>query len=1134
MPRIFDNIELPLLPTLKETLQVSYRADFCVGYFNLRGWSQIDTPLESWQGGPDSCCRVLIGMQSLPRDTLRSILSLHPGGEDIDNGQATRLKRAMAEDFRAQLAIGRPTNADEEGLRRLSAQLRSGKVIVKLHLRHLLHAKLYLCFRHDPNNPITDFVGSSNLTLSGLQHQGELNVDVLDHDACTKLAHWFDARWEDRWCLDISSDLADIIDSSWARETLIPPYHIYLKMAYHLSQEARAGLAEFTIPRDFGNKLLDFQVAAVKIAAHHLNKRGGVLIGDVVGLGKTLMATALARVMQDDHGMETLIICPKNLVRMWEDYRERYHLFARVLPISQVIRDLPALKRYRLILIDESHNLRNPDTKRFKAIRKYIDENDSKCILLTATPYNKRYLDLSAQLRLFLSEQQDLGIRPETLLRRIGGEVAFRTRYTCAVNVLEAFEKSEEIDDWRELMRLFLVRRTRGFIKENYADVDPANGRSYLTFQNGDRTYLPVRVPRTVRFAIHDDDPADPYARLYANEVVTAINALVLPRYGLGNYLVKRPTPTPTPTPTEQEQIKNLGRAGQRLMGFCRTNLFKRLESGGPAFIQSIERHCLRNFVFAYALEHDLPLPIGPQEAELLDLVADEDEQSLLITGEDENGDAQDDASVPIARTEDDYRREAERIYQMYQTRYRSRFKWLRASLFASQLASDLVTDARSLLGVRTRCGIWDANRDTKLGALFHLLTKLHPNEKVLIFSQFADTVHYLTPELQRRGVQALEGVTGDSADPTELAWRFSPISNDHQIEPGKEIRVLVATDVLSEGQNLQDCAIVVNYDLPWAIIRLIQRAGRVDRLGQQSPEIRCYSFLPAEGVERIINLRARVRQRLRENAQVVGTDERFFEDDADDAAVVSLYHEKAGILDGDAEGEVDLASYAFQIWKNATEADPSLKKAIDALPDVVFSARQYIGTSTEPQSVLLYVRTAQGNDALLWVDEKGQPVTQSQYAILRAAECSPNTPAIPRHPRHHEMVEDGVRLLAQEERNVGGQLGRPGSLRRRVYDRLSAYARGLEGTLFGQGEEYQLLCRAVEQIYKFPFLPSTADTLTRQIKSGVSETQLAELATILYREDRLCHVQEEAESGDPHIICSLGLWQPGKTSSER
>ena len=132
------------------------------------------------------------------------------------------------------------------------------------------------------------------------------------------------------------------------------------------------------------------------------------------------MATAVARIMEDDHGLETLVICPKNLVPMWEDYRQQYRLRAKVLSLSQVTRELPKLRRYRLILIDESHNLRNREGKRFRAIQEYVEENESKCILLSATPYNKTYLDLSNQLRLFVKEDKDLGIRPEQLLKELG------------------------------------------------------------------------------------------------------------------------------------------------------------------------------------------------------------------------------------------------------------------------------------------------------------------------------------------------------------------------------------------------------------------------------------------------------------------------------------------------------------------------------------------------------------------------------------------------------------------------------------------------------------------------------------------------------------------------------------------
>lgn len=637
MPRIFDNIDNSLLPALRDTLVLADRADFCVGYFNLRGWKQIDELVERWSGGPGHCCRLLVGMQRLPKEDLRDALSVLKSEHPIDNQTAIHQKRQVAKEFSEQLTVGIPTNQDEVGLRRLAAQIRDKKVVVKLYLRHPLHAKLYLLFRPDPITPSVGYLGSSNLTFAGLSQQGELNVDVVEQDACAKLAKWFEDRWNDHWCLDISKELLEIIDQSWAREEPIPPYHIYLKIAYHLSREARAGLAEFRLPRDFVGKLFEFQVAAVKIAAHHLNKRGGVLIGDVVGLGKTLMATAVARIFEDD-GLETLILSPKNLVPMWEDHRQRFGLKGRVISLSRAIKELPEkVKRYRLVLIDESHNLRNREGKRYRVIRDYIHRNESKVILLSATPYNKTYLDLASQLRLFLAEDGDIGIRPETLLREIG-ENEFRHRYQCAVRSLAAFEKSEHADDWRDLMRLYLVRRTRSFIQDNYAEMDEAAGRKYLTFPDGTRSYFPTRRPRTVKFKIDDNNPNDQYALLYSAPVVDAVNRLALPRYGLGNYLQERPHDPPTAA--EARIILDLSRAGKRLMGFCRTNLFKRLESSGQAFIQSIERHILRNFVYLHAIEAGLPLPIGTQDASLLDARFADDDRGLLSDDEDDNEEA--------------------------------------------------------------------------------------------------------------------------------------------------------------------------------------------------------------------------------------------------------------------------------------------------------------------------------------------------------------------------------------------------------------------------------------------------------------------------------------------------------------
>ena len=1124
MPRIFDNLEAhsSFLPVLQKTLALSSRADFCVGYFNLRGWGGLAPYVDKW-GLDNGPCRVLVGMQRLPYEELREALSLLDKPSYMDNQTIYRLRIQLAEQLRQQLIIGAPTNADERTLRQLAAQLRAGKVVVKLFLRHPLHAKLYLLFRGDPVNPVVGFLGSSNLTYAGLSGQGELNVDVLDHDATLKLQKWFEDRWTDRFCMDITDELVEILEESWAREALIPPYHIYLKMAYHLSHEARAGLAEFRIPGIFKDQLFDFQSAAVKIAAHHLNRRNGVLIGDVVGLGKTLMATAVARIFEDDYGLETLVICPKNLVSMWEDYVHRYQLRARVLSLSKVLSELPTLRRFRLVVIDESHNLRNREGKRYRAIREYVRANGSKCILLSATPYNKTYLDLSSQLRIFVEEDQDLGIRPERLLRELG-EVEFSRRHQASPRTLAAFDFSEHADDWQDLMRLYLVRRTRSFIQDNYAETDPETRRKFLVYEDGSKAFFPTRVPKTVKFTIDESDPGDQYAKLYSQEVVDTVNALYLPRYGLGNYVSD--SPETSPTAAEQQQVDNLSRAGKRLMGFCRTNLFKRLESSGTAFLQSVELHILRNCVFLHALENDLPLPLGTQDAEMLDSrFTDEDTDEAKGSFFDPEDDEQEQEVQSISgdRTAADFRARAATVYAEYRARYSKRFKWLRSDLFHSSLVSELQSDVNDLLGLLQAYGPWNPEHDAKLEALQSLLTETFPDRKVLVFTQFADTVHYLETQLKRRGVQALAGVTGNSADPTGLAWQFSPNSNQRPGHgtPERELRILVATDVLSEGQNLQDCHVVVNYDLPWAIIRLIQRAGRVDRIGQRAEQILCHSFLPAEGVERIIALRKRVRERLKENAEVVGADEAFFEDDDDDRTIINLYHEQAGILDGDPDGEVDLASHAYQIWKNAISGDPRLEKAVSDLPDVVFSSRRYLPTDLRPEGVLVFMRTTDGNYALAHVDRQGRSITESQLEILSAAACGPDTPAQPHHESHHQLVEAGIKHVVREEKLVGGQLGRPSGARFRTYTRLKKYAETIKGQLFAE----DALDSALDDIYRYPLRQAAVDTLNRQLRSGADDSQLAEIVMALREEDRLSLTDDTPDAQEPRIICSLGLF---------
>jgi superfamily II DNA or RNA helicase len=1124
MTRIFDNIDQELLSALRATLDVSQRADFCVGYLNLRGWQVIDDLIQPWSPEAGQVCRVLVGMQRPPYDEIRELYRAGSGEHGMDNATATRLKTKFAEHLREQITLGIPTGRDEAGLRTLARQLRAGQVCIKLFLPYPLHAKLYLLFRDDVNNPITGFVGSSNLTMQGLARQGELNVDVLDHHATARLSSWFDARWGDRWALDVSAELAAIIEASWAREEAIPPYHIYLNIAFHLSTEARAGLSQFRLPARFDQALYEFQKSAVKIAARHLARRGGVMIGDVVGLGKTMMATALARMFEDDMGYETLIICPKNLEPMWERYRTEYGLRGMVLPISQVMKRLPDLKRYRLVLIDESHNLRNREGRRYKAIAEYIRLSDAKVILLTATPYNKTKADLASQLRLFIDEKANIGIRPEHFMRKQGmSDAEFERRHQCKVNSILAIEKSDEFDDWRELIRLYMVRRTRSFIIKHYTQVDE-RGRNYLPGKDGNKSYFPIRKPVSLKFTVNDADPSDVYGRLYSSAVVDDINALHVPRYGLGNYL--EAAAVRDATAAERKLLENLGRAGKRLMGFCRTNLFKRLESSGFSFLQSIDRHILRNRIYLHAIENGLDLPIGVLDAGLLDADRFDEDADGVQSDQEDQLDGVIDAVAEVDASTDSMAR-AKAVYQQYATEYKKRFKWINPRFFKTALADHLAADTQTLSEMLTMHGPWNAELDRKLTELHKLVANTHAKSKVLVFTQFADTARYLGRELRKLGVTQLEWATGASADPYALACRFSPHSNNSKVAKADEIRVLICTDVLSEGQNLQDCAAVVNFDLPWAIIRLIQRAGRVDRIGQKAEEIRCYSFMPAEGVERLIQLRARIQLRLQENAEVVGTDEAFFEDEQANT-IRDLYTERSGVLD-DSDDEVDLASYAWQIWKQATENDPALAHAVESLPPVVYSARAFELDSTRLNSLgaeaahggaLVYVKSPEGNDHLAWIGQQGQIVTESQFTILRAAECTPNTPALPRTENHHELVALGLQLAVVQDKSVGGGLGRPSNARRRIFERLKPYSLQLMNTLFREEE----LERALDDLYQRPLLDTAADLLNRLMRSGVNDEELSAAVKSLREEGRLTYAEDDSALREPRVVCSMGL----------
>jgi hypothetical protein len=226
--------------------------------------------------------------------------------------------------------------------------------------------------------------------------------------------------------------------------------------------------------------------------------------------------------------------------------------------------------------------------------------------------------------------------------------------------------------------------------------------------------------------------------------------------------------------------------------------------------------------------------------------------------------------------------------------------------------------------------------------------------------------------------------------------------------------------------------------------------------------------------------------------------------------------------MDGDDDdSEVDLASQAFQIWKNALDNDPKLKKIIEDLPNNIFATKAVAANGNETEGAIVYVRTADDTDMLSWIDTKGKIITQSQSAILRAAFSTEQTEARKALKNHHDLVKCGVDVIREEESKSGGSLGKRSSLKYQVYMRLERYCKEYEGTLLISDS----LKKAIDDIFKKPLTESAKDTLSRQLKAGAGDAEIADLLISLREEDKLVISSDVAESKRiPQIICSLGL----------
>lgn len=1035
MSRIIDNEALKLLQVLKDHLPNTRQLDACVGYFNLRGWQSLRTELHAMQAHEDiddspERVRLLVGMALSGAEQTRIALSLMNDDEVVSKTKAIEMANAAVREFTQQLTWGVPNAADQIGIKQLIEDLKSGYLKVKFSARNPLHAKLYVCHLAGPVANYRAIVGSSNFTAAGLSHQGELNLEESDVQQGKELHDWFLEKWNDNFTIDITNKLIEVLENSWAGIEQPSPRLVHLKMAYELSRDARAG-KNLEIPEKIAAKLTPWQDSAVRVATRMLKKRGLAVIGDVVGLGKTLTGTAIAAAF----GERVLVVCPLNLVPMWEQHLSDYDIVGKVVPFSMT-KTLEDLKPYRLVLIDESHNIRHTTHNSWTHIQKYVQTWNSDVVLLTATMFNADHFDISSQLRVKLPSDLDLGIRPEELIKSLGvhGELELAQRTNGKLSTLDAFEQSTFAKDWQRLLGQFLIRRTRKYLEETYGVYDDATKRTWIKISEDKRISFPKRISMPLQYLGGPNDPGD---KLASVKNFDALDSMHYARYQPGRYLVIEPTDVDS----EHKSLINDMLRANSTNGFIKTTVLKRLTSSPMAFFITVEKMLRRAHILKYALENNLDVPIGTLDDKayvLGDTDSDIEDQELphvepenVLAGSSIKG-------FTSAQWEDLSRR----TYEVLKSGNPRGLRWAKNEWFDSaKFAKDVTSDNEVLQALVDEFGDWDPSHDSRLIALAERINSLATGEKLLVFSEYKDTVDYVFKYLVPMcpGVN-IGSVSGASQDPTIMARRFSPISNEDLggLPSGQsELQVLLATDVLSEGQNLQDSALVLNWDLPWTIIKIIQRAGRVDRIGQKSPVIHALTFMPHEGVDDRITLIKRLANRLKTNQDIFGGNDDLLKLDLgdDDFDYEGMYD---GATELEAyEGEVDYGSYALGIWDGATQADRD--KAVK-LPAGVATTKVVL----EGELVaLVHTKIIQNDqppvDLLASIDSSGAVTTMTQLEALKATATEDLESPAAALPDHLDLVERMLNTVIAPQAKQTKILLNHG-IRKSIYDLLTEY----------------------------------------------------------------------------------------------
>ncbi len=899
---VIDNKKVILKDELLKILPKTENASIAVGYFFISGLSAIIKPLKDVDK-----IRLLIS-NTTDKTTSEALIegfrSIKEANTDlarrshINEERKTQVRSDSENNVTKSLEYMSQSSDDRTVVELLLEMMKSKQLEVRVYPKEKLHAKAYL-FQYKEGEVVggVGIVGSSNLSLAGISHNSELNLKTNNPPDINQLLEWFDELWNDG--LEFTEDFEIILGKSWAGK-IYSPYELFLKASYQEYKDKLEGQHEIdpiwgtTFP-----KLFDFQKNAVDQSLTIFELYGGVIIGDVVGLGKTYVGTALLKYLQLQE-YRPLIICPPTLEPMWEKFCADYEVDAKILSrgkLSQENFELFQDYRYKdrdLVLIDESHHFRNNNSRQYENLHQFMQARDAKAILLTATPFANKATDIKNQIMLFHQS-------PKTFIPP--ANETDLDKYFVQVKNGEA--------NLVDFLRNIMVRRTRRYVLKQWGKTDE-NGRQYLQIGKEEK-YFPQRKMKTERYDINKV-----YQRKYET-IVSYLDAenLTFARYSLGLYVKKEYQ--------EIDLYKELGIAGKKLVGLIRTLLLKRMESSLQAFKDSIGRYIVTHKIFLKLLDEGI-IPIGDVSVKEMYEIAETDPDSL------------DDP-----KNIDEFRK---KIQDAGETKYKIE------AFDITKLKNDIENDIETFEQIEGLINRISPKTDDKLHRLQKLLDDDYCGKKVLIFTEFATTAKYLNDYLKWKGVK--EQVDSTTGNIIECARRFDPDNNpstDVRPKKSEEISLLISTDVLSEGVNLQAGEVIINYDFHWNPTRLIQRAGRVDRIGSKNEFVMVHNFLLDPAMEEDLGLEYSVDLKIDNIQKIIGEDYKILKEDevVNTEDTYAIYRGDDSILDREEDNPLEPSKFE-KLLRNIQVNKPEFWEEFKKIPDGIRSTN---GTKSEGQLLM-------------------------------------------------------------------------------------------------------------------------------------------------------------------------------------